>query len=128
ALEQAEVVAVEVLAGSEPADAGNRRLVVGFPAELANLRHRRIDVVRVEVHPRPAADVVGLIDGATGIPFDQLVVDSGHARVAEAPAEQASVELLRTPGVGCRQFVVDEPSRHRGSPFLAGEAKLYAQR
>src|SRR5204863_9272819 len=87
-----------------------------------------VDAVRVEIRPRPIAGVFGLVECAAAFSLDQLVVDSRHARVAEAPAEQASVELLRSAGVRCRQFVVDELSRHHGSPYLDGEAKLYAQR
>ena len=54
-LPEAEVVPFGVLAGREPAHPGNRHAVVGLAAELLHARDARVDVVDVEVHPRPAS-------------------------------------------------------------------------
>src|SRR5437899_5948956 len=76
-------VAFDILAAGEPALAGDRSLLGGGAAELADLAHRGVDVLDAEVHDRVAGlAVLHLHDGSRRLgPLREPVVDAWHPRV-----------------------------------------------
>src|SRR5439155_8449029 len=97
ALEEAEGVALCVLAPREPADAGDRLLVLGTPSELACASDARVDVVGVEVDDRASRTDFGRVHGATGLASGpgHVIGDPGHVGGVPFPTEQARVERRR---------------------------------
>jgi hypothetical protein len=121
-LKQREVVPLGVGAAREPADAGDRLLVVGRAAELAHARDRPVDVACPEVDDRAAPRLLGRIDRTAGLVALEHVVLDVPAPFAELPAEERRPERLRTSAVLGRQLEVHQLTIHRAPPAREGSA------
>src|SRR5262249_44786516 len=98
----------------EPAVAGHRGLRLRLASELADLVGARVDVVGREVVIGVAAPVVGGEDGSAR-PLARLchpVVDPGHPRILEAPADEAVPEPRPAVRILRRELDVDDLTRH----------------
>src|SRR3954454_11784115 len=113
ALEQAEAVALRVLAAGEPPDAGNRLLVVALAAELPHLGEIGVDVVAAEID-RGAGGAFHLREdrAAPAVLLEHPVVDARHARVPDRPTADGLPELLCAVGVLRRKLDVYDLLSH----------------
>src|SRR5690348_13061291 len=122
-LPEAELVAVRVRAGREPAHAGNRRRLACLPAELVHPRRPRVDVVDREVGPGAAFARLHVGDRRALLPADLRGVVLERAGVGlELPPEQRAPELLALAGVVGRDLDVHDFTWHRcllGLPLTA---------
>src|SRR5262245_24424684 len=119
-LPEAELVAVRVGAGREPAHARHRHRLVGLAPELGHARGARVDVVDAEVRARAA--LAGLHVGDRGA---LLVAEPGHVVLRRAgvrlelPAEQRAPELARLLRVVRRDLDVHNLAGHLGPPLAS---------
>src|SRR6266542_4906369 len=115
-LEEAERIALGVLAAREPADARDRLLVLGLASELAHLRQVGVDVVAAEVDNRALLAFLLRVDrAAPAVVLEHAVVDPLHAGSFDRPAAQAFPELLAPVGVLRRELDVHDLLAHLAS-------------
>src|SRR5262245_31626156 len=97
ALEEAERVALGIVAPCVPADPRHGLPVARGPAELADARDVGPDVVAVEVDERPRARVVALVDAAAGLAVEHVVrgaLDPLHLGVEQRAPERAGARAV----------------------------------
>src|SRR6266536_257889 len=119
-LEEAERIALGVLAAREPADARDRLLVLGLASELAHLRQVGVDVVAAEVDNRSLLAFLLRVDrAAPAVVLEHAVVDPLHAGALDRPASDAFPELLGPVGVLPGELDVHDLLAHLASFFAA---------
>src|SRR5262249_20185887 len=116
-LEQAERIAFGVLAAREPADPGDRLLVVRLSAVLAHLREIAVDVVAAVVDDRPALAQLPVHGAARIALLEPPIVDPGHPRALDRPAADSLPEPLGTIRILCRELDVNHFLAHRDLLF-----------
>src|SRR6516225_3816403 len=113
-LPKAELVAVRVLAGREPAHARNRHRLARLPTELVHPRCTGLDVIDREVRSCAALARLHVRDRRGPRPLNLTRVILERAGVGlELPPKQRAPELLALDGVVGRDLDVHDLTRHR---------------
>src|SRR5262252_8193649 len=113
-LPEAELVAVRVRAGREPAHGGNRHRLACLPAEFVHPRRACLDVVDCEVGPSAALARLHVGDrrGPRPLNLARVVLERSGIGL-ELPPEQRAPELLALGGVVGRDLDVHDLTWHR---------------
>src|SRR5438067_1531742 len=115
-LEEAEGIALGVLAAREPADVRDRHLLARVAAELAHFRQVGVDVVAPEVDGGAPLVIHLRVDGAApAVVLEHPVVHSLHAGTLDRPASEAFPELLAAIDVLRRKLHVHDLLAHLAS-------------